>query len=320
MNIDALLKLNLAELTKLCPNPTWSFGSCVAAACLLEAAAPKAGNVHPQASFVDMNYDHFRMSAQAIATVFDDPTITRVGDLVFKSIQVTQAAVGVNTNLGIVLLMAPIRIAMQHIADNELARFHEDTQADSRLTQLRRSLTQVLGKLSANDSQAVYDAIRMAKAGGLGQVSRMDIYEEAPQDLLTAMQTASAWDDIAMAYATGFHNLFAMAAHLEEIRTMPSSQPGFAEDCQWFEAIQRLQLERLAEYGDTLIARKNNIAIVNETKRLAKIALDHWSTDQREASWKVLDDFLRADGHRRNPGTTADLLAAATLLCILSRR
>jgi triphosphoribosyl-dephospho-CoA synthase len=320
MNIDALLKLELAELVTIDPKPSWSLGTCVAAACLLEAAIPKAGNVHPQASFVDMNYDHFRMSAWAIAGVFDDLTIASVGELVLRSIQVTQAAVGVNTNLGIVLMMAPIRIAMQRIANDELGSFREEAKPNGRLTCIRHAVASVLGDLSADDSQSVYDAIRMAKAGGMGQVRDMDIHQEAPKDLMTAMQTASAWDDIAKEYATGFHSLFAMAKRLAELRTTPPCPIGTSKEGQWFEALQQLQLERLAEHGDTLMGRKNEPAIVNETKRLAKVALDHWSTDQQVISWKVLDDFLRADQHRRNPGTTADLLAAATLLCILSER
>jgi triphosphoribosyl-dephospho-CoA synthase len=323
VNIDELLKLELCELEAIRPTETWSLGTCVATACLLEAAAPKAGNVHPHASFSDMNYEHFRSSAQAIARVFDDPVLTRVGQLTLRAIEATQEAVGVNTNLGIVLLMAPIAIAFRR-GENDHPRAPLDAirewtseTRDDRLEKLKSLIRHELAAMSGEDSRAIYAAIRIAKAGGMGDVKEMDIHQEAPSDLLSAMQLASSWDDIAKEYSTGFHNLCTMSNRLMELLRSPIPQGESTKKHSWFRAIQHLQLERLAEHGDTLIARKNSANIVHETKRLAKSTCDDWETNKREASWQVLDDFLRDDGHRRNPGTTADLLAAATLLCIL---
>jgi triphosphoribosyl-dephospho-CoA synthase len=34
-------------------------------------------------------------------------------------------------------------------------------------------------------------------------------------------------------------------------------------------------------------------------------------------SWIDFDRWLRADGHRRNPGTTADLIAAALMVALV---
>ncbi len=229
MNIDALLKLELHELETIRPIESWSLGDCVATACLLEAAAPKAGNVHPQASFSDMNYEHFRSSAQAIASVFNDPVLTRVGELTLRAIEATHQAVGVNTNLGIVLLMAPIAMAFRRGENNLLRAPREAIKEwtsetrNVRLEKLKTLIRYELAVMSAEDSQAIYAAIRMAKAGGLGDVKDMDIHQEAPNDLLSAMQLASSWDDIAKEYSNGFHNLCQMSNRLMELLESPLS-------------------------------------------------------------------------------------------------
>ncbi len=219
--------------------------------------------------------------------------------------------------------MAPIAIALRRGEHNLLRSPREAIKEwtsetrNIRLEKLKTLIRYELAMMSAEDSQAIYAAIRMAKAGGLGDTQDMDIHQEAPNDLLAAMQLASHWDDIAREYATGFDNLCQMSKRLMELLESPASLGNATKSYSWFKAIQRLQLERLAEHGDSLVARRNSEFIVNETKRLAKAACDGWETNQRESSWQALDAFLRGDGHRRNPGTTADLLAAATLLCIL---
>src|SRR5689334_22693524 len=85
-----------------------SLGRLVEAACRLEARARKPGNVHPGASFVDMTFDDFVLSGEAIAPMFDRAPQLTVGELVLESVQVTRARLGKNTNLGIILVLAPL--------------------------------------------------------------------------------------------------------------------------------------------------------------------------------------------------------------------
>ncbi len=176
----------------------------------------------------------------------------------------------------------------------------------------RRARTRtLLENLTSHDSRQIYRAIQLAKAGGLGQVEDMDIHSQPPENILDAMRIASAWDDIAAEYINGFCGVFAMAGRLKALRS--------EADGDWLTAICRLQVERLAEYGDSLIARKNDASIVEKVKQLAKAAIRNSTNDSMTNAYAELDTFLRADGHRRNPGTTADLLAAATFIAMLER-
>jgi triphosphoribosyl-dephospho-CoA synthase len=77
-------------------------------------------------------------------------------------------------------------------------------------------------------------------------------------------------------------------------------------------AIVEVQLRWLAAEPDGLIIRKSGIEMAEEARHLADIALQEWlETGERGVRWQALDTFMRTDGHRRNPGTTADLIAAA---------
>jgi triphosphoribosyl-dephospho-CoA synthase len=68
----------------------------------------------------------------------------------------------------------------------------------------------------------------------------------------------------------------------------------------------------MAEYPDSLIARKCGMSIARQAQGLASRTLQAGRPgDERYLSaLSELDFWLRSDGHRRNPGTSADLIAA----------
>src|SRR5438045_6675282 len=77
-------------------------------ACLLEASAPKPGNVSPGRHFADVRYEHFLASAAAIGTAFTTVGERRLGETVLLAARATSRWTRSNTNLGIVLLLAPL--------------------------------------------------------------------------------------------------------------------------------------------------------------------------------------------------------------------
>ena len=85
-----------------------TIGQLVEQACLLEARAPKPGNVHPGASFEDLTYEDFVASAAAIRPVFDLARASGIGATVLDAVAATRLRVKTNTNLGIILLLAPL--------------------------------------------------------------------------------------------------------------------------------------------------------------------------------------------------------------------
>src|SRR3954468_24053332 len=139
-----------------------SLGQCATLACLLEATAPKVGNVHRGADFDDLTFADFVASAVAIGPVFDAAEQAAVGDTVLEAIRATRRIVGTNTNLGMALLFAALAAVPRTV----------------RLT--TASVGRVLGGLTADDSRKVYAAIGLAKPGGMGRVEAMDVAGEAP--------------------------------------------------------------------------------------------------------------------------------------------
>lgn len=253
-------------------------------ACLLEAKAPKPGNVHPSASFVDLRYEDFVRAAHAIAQPLAAAQATGVGRSILNAVKATRDATGTNVNLGIVLLLAPLAAV-----PNE--------------NPLQAGIQTVLDQMTVEDTEQVYASIRVASPGGLGTASSQDVADRPTVTLKTAMCLAADRDRIAEQYANGYQLVFEARGRLCEL---------FEQCRDWNVAIVHLHLWMMSKWPDTLIARKCGLDIANEATRRAGSVIEQAGPDGViDAS--LLDQFdrwLRADGHRRNPGTTADLIAA----------
>lgn len=251
---------------------------CVELACEWEARARKPGNVHPGASFADTRYDDFVRSAAAIR----DPLARGlpVGEAILAAVQATRAAIGKNTNLGIILLLAP------------LAR--------------SSPLPHTLASLTLADADAAFRAIRLAKPGGLGDAPEQDVSAVPTVTLLEAMALAADRDMIARQYTTGFADVFDFG--------VPKLAEGFSRFCTVEDAILHSQLCWLAKSPDSLIARKRGHAAAEDVRRRAEAVLASGGIGTRE--WFDLDRHLRSEGNALNPGTTADLIAASLFVAL----
>jgi triphosphoribosyl-dephospho-CoA synthase len=267
-----------------------SLGQMATLACLLEVSAPKPGNVHRGADFEDLTFYDFQTSAVAIGPIFDQVEKQRVGGIVLAALQATQSVVSTNTNLGLMLLMAPLA----------------KTTAFDRI-----GMQIVVNELNATDAEDVYQAIVLAGAGGMGQVEAMDITDEAPESLLAAMHAAQDRDLIAAQYGNGFVDLFTDA--VRPLREKLESGAFLTE------AIVETHVQFMSRHPDSLIARKCGVEVAEEAMRRAQVVVDARAQDidlyLRELS--ELDFWLRSDGHRRNPGTTADFIGAAIFVGLI---
>ncbi len=268
-----------------------SIGQCASLACLLEVTAPKPGNVHRGADFEDATFLDFAASGVAIGPVIHRASSQSVGTTILEAVRATRQVVGTNTNLGIILLLAPLAAVPRNQA-------------------LADGIRQVLASLDADDARQTYEAIRLANPGGLGQTDQMDVNQSPPHDLLAAMKLAANRDQVAQQYVTDFQLV------LSEI------VPLLADSChRWgvLEGVVHSHVCLLAKHGDSLIARKRGKDVAEEAAARAQRALDTAPSPEHEgylAELSDLDFWLRADGHRRNPGTTADLITAG-LFCMI---
>jgi triphosphoribosyl-dephospho-CoA synthase len=268
-------------------------------ACILEAAAPKLGNVHPTAHFADMHFGHFAASAVAIRRAFEAP-IESVGQVIHAAAAATAQYVDRNTNLGTLLLFGPLATA-QHSIYNGDVRTAAAWQA---------AVDQTLSNLTPRDSELVYEAIRLAKPGGLGQRAQDDIAAPAPNNLLDAMRQVADIDAVARQYTTTFADIFE--------RLLPWLNAELEHTTDPLEALCRLQVRWLAHEPDGLIVRKLGPGLAHDVQARAQALyaqlLNHNGPVLQLSAARELDQFLRGDAHRRNPGTTADLLAATALV------
>lgn len=267
----------------------------VRAACILEATARKPGNVHPGAPFADLCYDDFIRSASAIAPVIARTPQLGVGCAVLEAVRQTRDRVGRNTNLGIILLLSPLAA----IGD----------EWNSPAARVRG----VLDGLTQRDAALVYEGIRLARPGGMGNVPEQDIAAEPTETLIEVMRRAAGRDAIAAQYATGFDLVLNDGAlHLERSWSA----------VDWERAVVGLHLWLMAVSPDTLIARKCGPEVARESARQAQDVLDAgWpGTRAGRQRFDEFDHWLRADGNRRNPGTTADLVTACLFAALREGR
>jgi len=273
-----------------------SIGQCATLACLLEATAPKAGNVHRGADFDDLTFTDFAVSAVALGPPMDSAASTAVGQAVHDAAAATRTLVATNTNLGMALLMAPLAAVPR----------------EEPLT--TGSVGRVLRRLTSDDCRLVYEAIRLARPGGLGKVESMDVADEPPLDLLAAMRAAADRDLVARQYVTDFQLVIDEA--------LPALVAGGDRGWTLTDAIIYTHLALLARHGDSLIARKCGEKIALQASTIAGQVLTAGSPGD-ETYNEALSDFdfwLRSDGNRRNPGTTADIVAAALFAGLRDRQ
>jgi triphosphoribosyl-dephospho-CoA synthase len=268
-----------------------SIGLCAQAACILEATARKPGNVHRFCDFEDVNYLDFILSAAAIAPVLETARAAGVGATVLEAVRATRQVTGTNTNLGIILLLAPLAAVPPG----------EDVAAGVR---------RVLEGLDVADARLVYQAIRLAVPGGLGEAAEQDVRAEPTQTLRQVMALAADRDLIARQYADGFREV------LHE--GLPALRRGLERTTSLEDAIVLCHLHLLAAHPDSLIARKCGPAVAQEARRQAgEVLTAGWPhTAGGRQALAELDGWLRADGHRRNPGTTADLVTACLFVAL----
>ena len=266
-------------------------GDQVALACLLEVSAGKPGNITPAHDFTDTTYADMVRSALALGPVFARPHVLRrsVGELISDGVEATARVAGANTNLGIVLLFAPLARAAATSYEEEA---------------LRPAVERILARLDVDDAATAFAAIVRASPGGLGDATEHDVRAPARVTLREAMASAAHRDSIASEYATGYAIVFETG--------LPLLAQALAAGQRTLDAVVSLHVGLLAAHPDTLIARKAGEAAADAVSAAAREVRDG------TVSLADFDDSLRADGNRLNPGTTADLVAATLLAALLS--
>jgi len=266
-------------------------------ACEAELQAFKPGNVSVFSDGHDMTVADFRRSAEVSAAPITDPAYS-LGEKIYYAVKATREAVACNTNLGIILLCAPLMQAAQ------FARRPDD---------LRQALDEVLNATTEQDADWAFRAIALASPGGLGESEQQDVHRQATVTLLQAMALAADRDRIALQYTNCFKDVFDFTILAYNRAFVLSGDSGWAA--------LRVYADMLARYPDSHIERKYGKQysewIAEEMALLCK------AMDAANKPEEVLTMLYRIDeafkAKKINPGTTADITVATVLVVLLEQ-
>ena len=300
--------------------------NCLELAMLLEVSASKPGNVTPTASFEGTRIEHFLASAVAAESSFEEAarrgiTVSEnklnisevgIGKIIKKSaVDINTWQKGGNTLLGTVMLFVPVAVAAGMTPTGENFSFD--------FSRLRKNLQLAVESTTAEDAVSLYEAIDVAKPSGLGDAPDLDVTDPASKtrlieddvSLFEVFKLAAGYDDICSEWVRNYPITFDLAFPY----LMAQLERGDLNT-----AVVHTFLNILSEHPDTFIARKVGVkkarAVSLEAKEI--LALGGLETPEGKTSILKLDKRLRASGNSLNPGTTADLTAAALALCMLS--
>ena len=256
------------------------------AACIAELQALKPGNVHVLAAGHRMTVDDFVRSAEVAAAPLSAPG-ARVGRRILDAVEATFAAVGANTNLGIILLCAPLAAA-----------------AETNPSDLRSRLETVLDALDTEDANLAFRAIVRAAPAGLGRVARNDVFAPARVTLRLAMADAADRDRIARQYVTGYADVLERGLPLLAAPAARGWEPTWS--------VPAVYLGFLSAFPDSHVVRKYGLAVAEDVRGTAAKFHAALQTSRDPAHLKeelsAWDADLKARGI--NPGTSADLTVA----------
>lgn len=261
------------------------------AACFAEIEALKPGNVHIFADGHGMHVQDFINSAEVSSVALSQPDLP-LGERIHQSVHATWQAVGCNTNLGIILLCAPlIQCFLQ-----------------SNTHGLQLQLKEMLNATTKTDAEWLFKAILVANPAGLGYSAKHDVNNEVTCTLLEAMQYSAEKDFIALQYTNGFSTILneGLARYQQALSRL--------ERPAW--AVTELYLYWLSHYLDSHILRKYD----EHTAQAVKAeALTHYEAFVKtKIANQYLPELLAFDQSLKsraiNPGTTADLTVSTVFL------
>jgi len=260
-------------------------------ACEVELQAFKPGNVSVYADGHDMTVEDFRVSAEQSATPISNINYS-LGERIYYAVKATRDAVGCNTNLGIILLSAPLLMAAQ-----------KAQTAD----ELRVQLAGILANTTVTDAEWVFRAIALAAPGGLGESKQQDVAQKPEVTLTQAMKIASEKDRIALQFTTNYKDVFDFLVLRYNLALNRWGDAGWSAVAV-FSAM-------LAKYPDSHIERKyGNIytRMVMDTMALVDDKLSEAGKPEQLVDYlKIIDTKFKLAGI--NPGTTADLTVVTVL-------
>jgi len=298
---------------------------CLELAILLEVSADKPGNVNFVVGFEGTRVEHFLASAVAAHASFEEAANRGIaisnhklgvgeagmGELIRNcTADIDAWQKGGNTLIGTVMLFVPLAVA---------AGMTQMSDGSFNFSELRKNLKLAVESTTPQDAVHLYEAIDIAKPSGLNSAPDLDVHDPNSKERLLAenvslfqvFKIAAGYDDICSEWVNNYPITFNLAYPylMEQLKSRDLNT-----------AIIHTFLKVLSEYPDTFIARKVGREKTREISLDARGILELGGVETASGRQSILefDKKLRASGNLYNPGTTADITAAALALCTLS--
>ena len=255
----------------------------------------KPGNVNLLSSHKDTKAQDYLDSAILSSKELFNQNYS-LGKRILESVNVTRSKVNVNTNLGIILLCAPV--IQSYIDFNNL--------------DLREGIKKTLSTTSIKDTHDLCAAINISSPGGLGDSDMYDTASYPNASIKEIMDYSQEYDRISYQYSHNFSDIFDfIIPKLEFLNQRYESLDT---------SLSLLFIEILAKIPDSHISRKFGDKIAKKTSNnahdLLKILDREYDPDYLAKALNNLDYEYKKKGI--NPGTTADLLVASLMIYKIS--
>jgi triphosphoribosyl-dephospho-CoA synthase len=305
---------------------SWKLSSIGQLAILLEVSSPKPGNVNRLFGFSDTDYRHFLASASLMARSLHmsasrgvelaegklKPSEINIGDLIHQSALDTFTGLNRrNTILGTILLYIPLIVATSATITQEksfskegvqkwLERITKNTSVEDTLNLyktfhlIRSTNPRVEESTSWTDTHSRYD------------IDNPDVVENIKKDKLSLcdlFKLSAEVDEISSEWANNFElTLSQIFPYLDRVAdNLENLEEGIVQTFVWLLSLR----------PDGLIAKKAGENQAEKVRELAERTMKAWNQETGPLElMKSLDEELRKEGNRLNPGTTADLVSA----------
>jgi triphosphoribosyl-dephospho-CoA synthase len=268
-------------------------------ALLLEVAGtPKPGNVDRHRDYADLRFEHFLAGAVGSLRGLDSAADGGpIGPAFERAVEGMSHQSGGNTQFGALLMVTPL---VRAAADGRLdpdgaAAVVEATTVEDACAFYRAfehvdvAVDDPPEEMASLDVRRGADAVDDLRARGLTLYDVMDLSADR--------------DGVAAEWTTGFERSFEAASWLRD------------DDGPMYRRASRTFLRLLADEEDTFVVTRNGPDVAAEATRRARAILDDEDDPERiaERAESLAEEFVERDV---NPGTTADLTAAALFVAL----
>ena len=260
-------------------------------ACSKDVEVIKPGNVNVDYPHSDTTaYNFLRSAHDSCRSLFRQDL--SLGERIYRSVIDSRKNTKVNTNLGIVILIAPIIQSL----------------LKSTKTSFRSALKDVIKTSQISDTNLFCRAINSANPGGLGEREEMDTNSLPKVTLKTIMDKSAKYDRLSYQYSTGYSDILGFIV------------PRIIEHKKYIEntdfLLSLVFLEILREIPDTHISRKFNEKIAKKTSNEARdlIKIINTERSRKRAISRICQLDYEYKNKGINPGTTADLLLSSVMI------